>query len=81
MFASEGSIKPSKTEINWARVCNFNFYTVTNLAVVDLAYHLGLKVQMFAACRKDLRHHMKDEASPNFAEIHDLMLPSLSEAV
>lgn len=42
LFASEGSTLPSKTELNWAKICKFDLYTITNMGFADLAVHLGM---------------------------------------
>lgn len=67
LFASEGSTLPSKTELNWAKICKFDLYTITNMGFADLAVHLGLQTKLFAVCRSDLRGHNLDEYQANFA--------------
>ncbi len=76
LFASEGSTLPSKTELNWAKVCNFDLYTITNMAFADLAVHLGMETKLFAVCRSDLRGQNTDEYLNTFASIETYLLPN-----
>ena len=54
LFASEGCMLPSKSELNLARKGGLDLFTITNLSLVDIAHHLKIKLNLFAIVRKSL---------------------------
>lgn len=54
LFASEGSMLPSKTEISLAKKAKFDLYTITSLSFMELSAFLGLKPNLFAVAKHDL---------------------------
>lgn len=42
LIAFEGTMLPSKTELQLAKKASFYLYTTTNLSFADLAQHLGV---------------------------------------
>jgi hypothetical protein len=54
LFVSEGNLLPSKTELNFAKKCKFDLYTITNFSFMDLAHFLNLKPNLFAVTKHDL---------------------------
>ena len=54
LFVSEGNMLPSKTELNFAKKCNLDLYTLTNLSVLDIAENLSLRPNVFAVAKQDL---------------------------
>jgi hypothetical protein len=56
---------PTKSEIKMMEKSKFDLYTITNLSFMDLAYSLGLKVNLNAVCVKDLAD--RSEEVPSFS--------------
>lgn len=54
LFVSEGNMLPSKTELNFAKKCGLNLYTITNLSVLEIAEYLSLRPNVFAVAKQDL---------------------------
>jgi hypothetical protein len=54
LFVSEGNMLPSKTELSFAKKCNLDLYTITNLSLLDVAEYLSLRPNVFAVAKQDL---------------------------
>ena len=54
LFASEGNLLPSKTELNLAKKAKFDLYTITNVSFMELASYLSIRPRLFAVVRPDL---------------------------
>ena len=52
MLAYEGPTLPSETDLNLARVCHFDLYTLTNFSFMDLALCLGMQPELWAFVRE-----------------------------
>lgn len=58
---------PSKSEINLAKKCKFDLYTITNLSFWDIAFHMRLHLNVYAVCKADLA--IRNEKIPAFNKI------------
>jgi hypothetical protein len=65
LFVSEGNLLPSKTELQLARKCKFDLFTITNLSVVEIAEYLTMKPKLIAVCKKNIAD--KNEVVAEFA--------------
>jgi hypothetical protein len=45
---------PSRTELNFAKKCGLDLYTITNLSVLEIAEYLSLIPNVFAVAKQDL---------------------------
>lgn len=45
---------PSKTELQLARKCHFDLYTITNMSVVDIAEYLTMRPKLIAIAKHNL---------------------------
>jgi hypothetical protein len=45
---------PSKTELNFAKKCRLDLFTLTNLSVMEIAEYLTLRPNLFAVAKQDL---------------------------
>ena len=64
LFVSEGNMLPSKTELQLARKCKFDLYTITNLSVMEIAEYLTMKPSLIAVAEHRLDD--KDEVVASF---------------
>ena len=48
LYVAEGPMLPTATELNFAKKCKFDLYTLTNLSFADLATHLGVDYDLKA---------------------------------
>lgn len=51
---------PSKTEVKLAEKSKFDLFTITNFSFCDLAYHLGVKISLFAVSKNDLSNREEE---------------------
>ena len=65
LFISEGNMLPSKTELQLARKCKFDLYTITNLSVMEIAEYLTIKPTLIAVSKHNLAD--KDEVVAAFS--------------
>jgi hypothetical protein len=65
LFIAEGNMLPSKTELQLARKCRFDLYTITNLSVLDIAEYLTLKPRLVAVAKNNLAD--REEVVPDFS--------------
>lgn len=68
LFVSEGNMLPSKTELNFAKKCKLDLYSITNLSVLDIAPYLSLRPNVFAVTKQDLGN--ADETVQEFTASH-----------
>jgi hypothetical protein len=81
LFASEGSMFPSKTEMNLAKICKFDLFSITNFAFADIAQHLGMEVKLFATCRTDLRGQNIDDYKTAFSNLRETLIHNILEEI
>lgn len=58
---------PSKSELNLAKKCNFDLYTITNLSFWDIAFHMRLNLNVYAVSKSDLK--VRDEKIESLSKI------------
>jgi hypothetical protein len=54
MIIYEGAMLPTETELNLARRCQFDIFTVTNFSVVELANYYGFSTRVLASMKRDI---------------------------
>ncbi|TNV83810.1 hypothetical protein FGO68_gene11754 [Halteria grandinella] len=54
LFVSEGNMLPSRTELNFAKKCRLDLYTITNLSVLEIAEYLSIRPNVYAVAKQDL---------------------------
>ena len=54
IFASEGCMLPTKTELRYAEKSKLDLYTITNFSFMDLAQYLSIIPNLFAVTKYDL---------------------------
>jgi hypothetical protein len=47
LFGFEGSMLPSRTELNLPKKADVDFWSITNLSFMDIAYRMGIKPNLF----------------------------------
>jgi hypothetical protein len=51
LFAAEGCMLPSKSELNMAKKGKIDLYTITNMSFMDLALFMKIKPNLFAVTK------------------------------
>jgi hypothetical protein len=78
LFASEGCMLPSKSELKFANKGKFDLFTITNLSFMDLALYLKIKPNLYAVVKKDLADRKESVSTDIFTNFETFSAGDIS---
>lgn len=72
LLAFEGAMLPTDIELNLAAKSQFDVFTITNFAGVEIAQDLGFRVKILSLVKRNLGNR-EEEISPSFLNASDLL--------